>query len=882
MERSGFSMDMLISDRFRLSSIASTFILLNVVGTANATETPAQNSVSPASSVENSNVQEKEENKESEEIGTEDEEVEFSNIFLSNQPIDVSRFSKGNPVTAGKHYATVVLNEREMGKFEIQFDENPKDPLRAIPCLSLKELANFGVDPGAINVSGAEAESCISLKTLIPQAKWKMDINDQRFMLNIPQAMVLATRPDEVPDTLWDDGVNAAFVGYNTSYYRSSYSGVSSDSAWVGLDGGLNLLGWRVRVRGDANYTKDSGTTFDSSNLYVEHDVAPLKSRLRVGEIYSSSTFFDGFPLRGVTLSSDTRMLPDSLNSFRPVIRGVAESNAKIIISQAGTKILETTVPPGAFSIDDYNPISSSEQLDVTIQEADGRTRQLIIPFNGSGQLLYPGVSLYSLAVGEYNGSSSAEKPVVTQGTWQYGLNNYLSLYTGAEYMSGYYSALGGVALNTPIGAVSIDLTQSHLSAEEGSREGQSVGIKYNSFISSTNTSFNIAAYRYSTKDFYTLSEAVDRLSETDWMDLEDRLKSQVQLNVNQSLENGWGSFYSSAMLSEYWRSGRKEKSYQLGYSNSLGQVSYSVSVNRYYTDGNEKDDQVYLSFSIPLGDRSGDKAPLFDYLNTSYTRSSKGDSNLSTSTSGYNQDAGMNYGVNASYRRNGYDDNKIENIGANASWDTRYGSWGGNISADTENSRQMSVNGSGGVLIHKGGVTFGRTINGDTPVALIEAKGAKGALAMGDRAARINSAGYAYVSSLSPYRFNDVSIDPSKMEQDTELKETSTKVVPRAGAIIYVPFATDDRRSVFFRLSLKNGKNIPLGSEIFNENNEVVGTAGQGGRAFTRGIEQSGTLSVIWGDNTEEQCRFNYQLPETTQEDINSKTLSVDNVICD
>ncbi|HAT8000512.1 TPA: hypothetical protein GF082_13600 [Citrobacter braakii] len=878
-------MDMLISDRFRLSSIASTFILLNVVGTANATETPAQNSVSPASSVENSNVQEKEENKESEEIGTEDEEVEFSNIFLSNQPIDVSRFSKGNPVTAGKHYATVVLNEREMGKFEIQFDENPKDPLRAIPCLSLKELANFGVDPGAINVSGAEAESCISLKTLIPQAKWKMDINDQRFMLNIPQAMVLATRPDEVPDTLWDDGVNAAFVGYNTSYYRSSYSGVSSDSAWVGLDGGLNLLGWRVRVRGDANYTKDSGTTFDSSNLYVEHDVAPLKSRLRVGEIYSSSTFFDGFPLRGVTLSSDTRMLPDSLNSFRPVIRGVAESNAKIIISQAGTKILETTVPPGAFSIDDYNPISSSEQLDVTIQEADGRTRQLIIPFNGSGQLLYPGVSLYSLAVGEYNGSSSAEKPVVTQGTWQYGLNNYLSLYTGAEYMSGYYSALGGVALNTPIGAVSIDLTQSHLSAEEGSREGQSVGIKYNSFISSTNTSFNIAAYRYSTKDFYTLSEAVDRLSETDWMDLEDRLKSQVQLNVNQSLENGWGSFYSSAMLSEYWRSGRKEKSYQLGYSNSLGQVSYSVSVNRYYTDGNEKDDQVYLSFSIPLGDRSGDKAPLFDYLNTSYTRSSKGDSNLSTSTSGYNQDAGMNYGVNASYRRNGYDDNKIENIGANASWDTRYGSWGGNISADTENSRQMSVNGSGGVLIHKGGVTFGRTINGDTPVALIEAKGAKGAkgaLAMGDRAARINSAGYAYVSSLSPYRFNDVSIDPSKMEQDTELKETSTKVVPRAGAIIYVPFATDDRRSVFFRLSLKNGKNIPLGSEIFNENNEVVGTVGQGGRAFTRGIEQSGTLSVIWGDNTEEQCRFNYQLPETTQEDINSKTLSVDNVICD
>ncbi|WP_181012943.1 fimbria/pilus outer membrane usher protein [Citrobacter amalonaticus] len=881
-------MDMLISVRFRLSRIASSFILLNVVGAASAaeTETPAQNSLSPASLVENSNVQGKEEDKESEEIGTEDEdededeEVEFSNIFLSNQPIDVSRFSRGNPVTAGKYHATVVLNEREMGKFEIQFDENPKDPLRAIPCLSLKDLANFGVDLGAINVSAAE--SCISLKTLIPQASWKMDINEQRFILNIPQAMVLMKRPDEVPDTLWDHGVNAAFLSYNTSYYRSSYSSIDSDSGWVGMDGGLNLLGWRVRVRGDANYSKESGTTFDSSNLYVEHDVAPLKSRLRIGEIYSSSTFFDAFPLRGVTLSSDTRMLPDSLNTFRPVIRGVAESNAKIIVSQAGTKILETTVPPGAFSIDDYNPVSSSEQLDVTIQEADGRTRQLIIPYNGGGQLLYPGVSLYTLAVGEYDGTSGAEKPVVGQATWQYGLNNYLSLYSGAEYMSDFYSVIGGMALNAPVGAISVDLTHSNLTAEEGTRKGLSVGVKYNSFITPTNTSFNIAAYRYSTKDFYTLGEAADYLSNTDWQNMEDRLKSQVQINVSQNLNEGWGSFYSSAMLSEYWRSGRKEKSYQLGYSNSLGRVSYSVSVNRYYTDDNKKDDQVYLSFSVPLGDRSGDKAPLFDYLNTSYTRSSKGDSSLSTSTSGYNQEAGLNYGVNVSYRQNGYDDNKIKNIGANASWDTRYGSWGANMSADLENSHQMSVSGSGGILIHKGGVTLGRTINGDTPVALIEAKGAKGSLAMGDSAARINSAGYAYVSNLSPYRFNDVSIDPSKMEQDTELKETSTKVVPRAGAIVYVPFATDARRSVFFRLSMKNGKNIPLGAEIFNENNEAVGTVGQSGRAFTRGIDQSGTLSVIWGDKTEEQCRFNYQLPETSQEDINSKTLSIGNVICD
>lgn len=283
---------------------------------------------------------------------------------------------------------------------------------------------------------------------------------------------------------------------------------------------------------------------------------------------------------------------------------------------------------------------------------------------------------------------------------------------------------------------------------------------------------------------------------------------------------------------------------------------------------------------SIPLGDRNNDKPALFDYVNTSLTRSSNHDSNLSSSASGYNNEAGVNYGVNASYRKNGFDSSTMENVGANATWDTRYGTWGANISGDTENSRQLSVNGNGGILVHKGGVTLGRSISSDSPVVLIEAKGAEGAVAMGDNAARINGSGYTYISNLSPYRFNDVGIDPSKMETNTELKETSAKIVPRAGAIVYVPFETDERRSVFFRLKTKTGKNIPLGAEVLS-NNEVVGTVGQSSRAFTRGVEQSGTLSVSWGKNADEQCQFSYQLPASSEKEIKQQTLSVDNVLC-
>ncbi|KYF17681.1 hypothetical protein AIZ04_25550, partial [Salmonella enterica subsp. enterica serovar Typhimurium] len=69
-----------------------------------------------------------------------------------------------------------------------------------------------------------------------------------------------------------------------------------------------------------------------------------------------SGELFDSTQFRGVQLASDDRMLPDSERGFAPVVRGVANSNAKVRISQNGLTIYETTVAPGAFEIDDLYP----------------------------------------------------------------------------------------------------------------------------------------------------------------------------------------------------------------------------------------------------------------------------------------------------------------------------------------------------------------------------------------------------------------------------------------------------------------------------------------------------------------------------------------------
>lgn len=808
----------------------------------------------------------------------EDEKVEFDSAFFADSGVDVSRYSYGNPILVGKYRTAVLVNDKLRGQFEINFVGNPADKLRALPCV---DRAFF--DAVGIKVDEQQDDKeCHVLQDWLPEATWKFDVNEQVFAITVPQIKIIQRAEDEVPVSLWDDGINALTINHNFNYYRSTYSGDTSDSAYLGVDAGLNIAGWRVRMRGDANYSSDTeDVEFDSSNLYAEHDITALKSQLRAGEIYGSSSFFDSFPMRGVSLSSDERMLPDSLGNFRPVIRGVAETNARLIVRQKGNTILETTVPPGEFSINDYNTISSSDDLDVTIYEADGRTRTFSIPYNSGARLLYPGVGLYSFSVGEYD-QYDGDKPLVGQATYQYGVNNLVTVYTGAEYFSNYYAVLGGMSFNTFLGSISLDMTHSSLTSDDGEHlQGQSWGVTYSSTLSATNTNFDLAAYRYSTENYYDLEDAIYYLDD-DRTDRFDNMRSQFQINISQELAEGFGSIYTSGSLTEYWASSRKEKSYQIGYNNSLGNINYSVSVNRYYTQENEKDDQIYLSFSIPLGGRSQDK-PLFDYLSTTYTNSGKGKNHqLSTSVSGTNDEQDINYGMNTSLSKtDSFGQDKLADVGGNIAMSTRYGTFGSSVSANTDNSRQLSLTSNGGLLVHSGGVILGRTISSDSGTALVNAKGAAGARVNNDVSSVLNNDGYAFVSNLSPYRYNDVSLDPSTMTSDTELKETSVRVVPRAGAVINVPFNTDDRRSVFLIMKMRDGKNIPFGTEVFNDKQEVVGMMGQNGRAFTRGLEDKGRVTAHWGDNPDEQCSADYALPGNSSTGIRQETLIMENLIC-
>lgn len=164
-------------------------------------------------------------------------------------------------------------------------------------------------------------------------------------------------------------------------------------------------------------------------------------------------------------------------------------------------------------------------------------------------------------------------------------------------------------------------------------------------------------------------------------------------------------------------------------------------------------------------------------------------------------------------------------------------------------------------MILHAGGVTLapGSISESDT-LALIKAEGAEGArVSIGN--GEIGSSGYALMPYLSAYRENSVGLDISDMRSDVEVKNTRSTTVPRNGAVVLVNFETDQGRSVLMELARDDNGFIPLGADVQTEKGVSVGSVGQAGQAWIRGIEDKGMLNIIWGSGPGTSCTVSYQI---------------------
>ncbi|HHO8386330.1 TPA: fimbria/pilus outer membrane usher protein, partial [Klebsiella pneumoniae] len=158
------------------------------------------------------------------------------------------------------------------------------------------------------------------------------------------------------------------------------------------------------------------------------------------------------------------------------------------------------------FTLQDVYPSGYGSDLEVSVKEADGSVEVFSVPYASVAQLLRPGMTRYALSAGKVDDSALRNKPMLYQATWQHGINNLLTGYTGVTGFDDYQAFLVGTGMNTGIGALSFDVTHSRLKSDAHDDSGQSYRATFNRMFTDTQTSIVLAAYRYSTKGYYNLN----------------------------------------------------------------------------------------------------------------------------------------------------------------------------------------------------------------------------------------------------------------------------------------------------------------------------------------------------------------------------------------
>ncbi|MCZ0626406.1 fimbria/pilus outer membrane usher protein [Acinetobacter baumannii] len=742
-------------------------------------------------------------------------EAEFDSAFLIGdaQKVDISRFKYGNPVLPGEYNVDVYVNGQWFGKRRMIF--KALDPNQnAVTCFTGMNLLEYGVKQEILTKHAPlqkENNSCYKIEEWVENAFYEFDTSRLRVDISIPQVALQKNAQGYVDPSIWDRGINAGFLSYSGSAYKTfNQSGDRSETtnAFMGVTAGLNLAGWQLRHNGqwqwqDTPAENQSKSDYQETSTYLQRAFPKYRGVLTLGDSFTNGEVFDSYGYRGIDFSSDDRMLPNSMLGYAPRIRGNAKTNAKVEVRQQGQLIYQTTVAPGNFEINDLYPTGFGGEIEVSVIEANGEIQKFSVPYASVVQMLRPGMNRYSLTVGQFRDQDIDLDPWIIQGKYQQGINNYLTGYTGIQASENYAAILLGAAVATPIGAIAFDVTHSEAEFEkQASQSGQSFRLSYSKLITPTNTNLTLAAYRYSTENFYKLRDALLI------RDLEEkgvntyaagRQRSEFQITLNQGLPEGWGNFYVVGSWVDYWNRSESTKQYQIGYSNNYHGLTYGLSaINRkveYGSNDASHDTEYLMTLSFPINFKKNS-------VNVNVTAS---EDSRTVGASGMVGDR-FSYGASVSHQ-----DYANPTFNANGRYRTNYATVGGSYSI-ADSYQQAMVSLSGSVVAHSDGILFGPE-QGQTMV-LVHAPDAAGAKVNNTVGLSVNKSGYA----------------------------------------VYINSKTAD------------GNSLPFGAQVFNQKDEAVGIVAQGSMIYLRTPLAQDSLYVKWGDESNERCSVEYNISNQLQ----------------
>lgn len=793
---------------------------------------------------------------------------------------DLSVFEKPGSIPPGTYMVNVFVNQLDQGQHTLVFSANVQGKIE--PELTPAMLHELGINTQALPAfTRLPAEKPVeNLPALIPESYVRFNFNQLRLDLSIPQ---IALRPNirgAVDPALWDHGIPALLLNYTVNggrNWQDAQYGMEKQTQtnlFANLRAGINLDAWRLRST--MTYTRNSVSRHDEerqnnqntqfTNTYLQRDITPWRSEILLGESTTSNDVLNSVPFRGVKLNSNDDMLPISQRGFAPVISGIAQTNARVTVSQNGNVVYQTFVPPGPFRISDLFQTGQSGDLTVTIAEADGTVRTQTVTATSLPVMRRPGSLKYEVTAGRYNGgiTVNSQEATFVSGTAIYGLPQDITLYGGGLFANDYLSLVAGSGISLGAwGALSADVTTSStkLPQQNDRKHGASYRVRYAKSVQETGTTLDLAAYRYSTEHYYNFTDFNSlghRLSygQVPWA--LTRQRSSFEMRISQQVGSN-GSFYLSGVRTDYWGNENVMNTLSAGYNGNYRGVSYGLaySIDRIKSNNSWPENRQFsVNVQVPMSLFSSSASLNRLYASYQMTHDNHGRVQQQAGLSGSALDDRMSYSVMQGWSN---DQNN-----STSTLNTSYQGSRGNATLGysySRNNRSLNLGGSGSVVAHPEGVTLGQMIG--SSAALVSAPGAGGVSIMQGNV-QTDSRGYALVPYMSNYQRNSIDLNPATLPDDVDITQSSLNLYPTKGAVVLANFATRIGYQALITLQLPSGS-VPFGAlaAVEGKQNDDINTGivGDDGQVYMSGLPERGTLNVNWGREQQQQCRAKFDL---------------------
>jgi outer membrane usher protein FimD/PapC len=759
----------------------------------------------------------------------------------------IAEFLKHAPrFMPGTHRVTLEVNGVVRGTAHLTFDADGHLCFNR----ALIDAANLKLPHERYRTTGDDKprdEDCYDFVAAYPQTEIGLHPGREKVSLLLSSDALAPFREDFGS---YEGGGVGAFLNYELLGQRSEFSSGQSDYYSAGTELGFNAGDWIVRSRQSLT-AQNAKRTFQTLYTYAQKTFVEHKATLQAGEINIANSVFPGAAITGVQVVPDAAL--QGKRQGGATVEGIAQSQARVEVRQAGALLHTSLVPAGPFKLEHIQLLNGATDLDVRVIESNGEARSFTVAAASLIQTSQT-ASGFSLATGRvrrFNARNMQSPAVVTVSNgWL--LNPRHKVFAGAMLSDQQYQALG---LNLDSNLTQDSTLSLRTAVAKAGVEG--VGGAKASAALTTQLAKNLSLgvnVSQQTPGYRDLLDTT-RVQTEGYVDGITRNQYGVSLNWNDDVLGGFSLGYSNAdtfqgsssrHLTASWGKTFEHATLSLNLERTLGKSShFDEALGRRRV--NENGSAAYLTVSIPLG--KGRNVRTYANKRNGVTRFGASFDDTSNDFAKYRLSAERN------------EQRRQQDFSGDLNLALRYAQ--ANLGYSQNGPDRSSYRGQlrGAALAHSGGVTLSPHHLNDT----------FGVAKVGDVAGvKLNTPsgpvwtdywGNAVVPQLNAYKDTRIEIDTKSLPRNVDLKNGYKSVSAARGSVQALDFPVITSRRVLLRVTDAMGHNVEKGSAVLDAQGHFVTTVVDDGKVFLTNGHLESALTIARGND--KSCAIHFALPK-------------------